>query len=101
MPEDPAEFSGEQRALGELCYTQQMPLTHDFPSCASKMASQPRDVLATNAQVHFVTLATGAVGASFLSLKVNRQGHFSGLPGAVLGKFSINSPSVVHGPPSS
>ena len=35
-------------------------------------------------------------------LKVNRQGHFSGVSGAVLGTFPIaESPDVAHGPVSS
>lgn len=47
-----------------------------------------------------VTLTTGGVRASFcLTLKVNRQDHCFGLPGAVLGILSfVDSPSVVHGP---
>lgn len=50
-----------------------------------------------------MTLATGGVRASFcLTLKGNRQGHLSGLPKAVFGElFIVDSPEVVHQPPSS
>lgn len=86
------QSSAGTRALEEVYYTQEMPLTHGFPCWAHHSG----DVLSKNAQGHFMTMA-----AFCLTLKVDRQGCFPGLPGTDFGDFCIvDSPNVVHRPPS-
>ena len=90
--------SAGTRALEELNYTQEMPLTHGSP----RWAHHSGDELSKNAQRHFMAAAATGVWAHFcLTLKADRQGGCPGLPGTDFGDFCIvDSPNVVHGPPS-
>ena len=92
------QSSAGTRALEKVYYTQEMPLTHGFPCWAHHSG----DVLSKNTQGHFMTVAATGVRAHFcLTLKVDRQGRFPGLPGTDSGDFGIvDSPNVVHGAPS-